>query len=74
MGVDPRRGPKRGACPLSKILMGDAASCGRRGQTLPKGYYNIESMLKAVVGREGRIGVCGWMLAAPPNQSQIDGA
>jgi uncharacterized protein involved in oxidation of intracellular sulfur len=41
------------------FLMGDAASCGKRGQTLPKGYYNIESMLKLVASRDGQIGVCG---------------
>ena len=41
------------------FLMGDAASCGSRGQTLPRGYYNIESMLKGVIGGDARIGVCG---------------
>lgn len=26
------------------FLIGDAASCANRGQTVPKGYYNIESV------------------------------
>jgi uncharacterized protein involved in oxidation of intracellular sulfur len=26
---------------------GDAVSCSKQGQSLPKGYYNIETMLKA---------------------------
>lgn len=41
------------------FLMGDAASCARRGQQTPQGYYNLEVMLLAV-GRHGaEIGVCG---------------
>lgn len=41
------------------FLMGDGASCANRGQTVPKGYYNIESMLKAITRHKGEIGVCG---------------
>jgi uncharacterized protein involved in oxidation of intracellular sulfur len=41
------------------FLMGDAAACARRGQAVPRGYYNIESMLKAVTGRGGAVAVCG---------------
>jgi uncharacterized protein involved in oxidation of intracellular sulfur len=41
------------------FLMGDAASCAKRGQTVPKGHYNIASMLKVVSSRDGAIGVCG---------------
>lgn len=41
------------------FLMGDAAACAKNGQALPKGYYNIESMLKLIVGRGGQIAVCG---------------
>ena len=41
------------------FLMGDAASCAKRGQQTPQGYYNLEVMLRAV-GRHGaKIGVCG---------------
>ncbi len=41
------------------FLMGDAASCAKRAQKVPQGYYNIEIMLKGVVRRGGEIGVCG---------------
>lgn len=41
------------------FLMGDGASCAKRGQSVPKGYYNLESMLKALSLRQGEIGVCG---------------
>jgi len=41
------------------FLIGDAAACAKRGQTVPKGYYNIGTMLKAVVNHGGEIGVCG---------------
>ncbi len=41
------------------FLIGDAASCGKRGQQTPNGYYNLERMLTAVVRRGGELGVCG---------------
>jgi len=41
------------------FLIGDAASCGKRGQQTPSGYYNLERMLTAVVRRGGEVGVCG---------------
>ncbi|MBI5284701.1 MAG: DsrE family protein [Chloroflexi bacterium] len=41
------------------FLIGDAASCGKRGQQTPNGYYNLERMLTAVVRRGGDVGVCG---------------
>ncbi len=41
------------------FLMGDGASCAKRGQTVPKGYYNVETMLKSLALRQGKIGVCG---------------
>jgi uncharacterized protein involved in oxidation of intracellular sulfur len=40
------------------FLLGDAASCGKRGQKVPKGYYNLETMLAAVALHKGEIGVC----------------
>lgn len=40
------------------FLIGDAASCAKNGQSVPKGYYNIETMLETVVRRGGEIGVC----------------
>ena len=50
---------KRPGEEIGVFLMGDAVSCAKKGQTVPRGYYNIESMLKAVAGRSGRVGVCG---------------
>ena len=44
---------------VSVFLIGDAASCGVAGQTTPNGYYNIERMLKLLVSKHSRIGVCG---------------
>ena len=41
------------------FLIGDAAACAKRGQQVPKGFYNIEMMLRAVSRRGGVIGVCG---------------
>ncbi|MCM2316254.1 MAG: DsrE family protein [Thermoanaerobaculia bacterium] len=41
------------------FFMGDAASRAKKGQKTPTGYYNLESMLKGIVGRGGVAGVCG---------------
>lgn len=41
------------------FLIGDAASCAKRGQNVPNGYYNLERMLSAFARRGGEVGVCG---------------
>jgi len=41
------------------FLMADAAACAKAGQTLPRGYYSLERMLKVVRSRNAEIGVCG---------------
>lgn len=41
------------------FFIGDAASCAKKGQTTPNGYYNIERMMKLVSSRGGELGVCG---------------
>jgi len=46
------------------FLMGDAAACAKRGQMVPKGFYNIENMLAPVPKRGGQIGVCGTCMDA----------
>ncbi len=46
------------------FLIGDGASCARRGQQTPNGYYNVERMLKAVARHGGEIGVCGTCMDA----------
>ena len=46
------------------FLIGDAAACAKKGQKTPNGYYNIESMLKAIAGHGGEIAVCGTCMDA----------
>ena len=46
------------------FLIGDAAACAKSGQNPPKGFYNIEVMLKALSQRDAQVGVCGTCLTA----------
>jgi len=46
------------------FLIGDAASCARRGQKVPEGFYNLEVMLGRVVRGGAQIGVCGTCMDA----------
>lgn len=46
------------------FLVGDAASCAKKDQTVPQGFYNLEIMLRAVNRRGGTIGVCGTCMDA----------
>jgi len=46
------------------FLIGDAAAAAKEGQKTPTGYYNIETMLKAVARHGAEIGVCGTCLDA----------
>lgn len=55
---------KRDGEQVRVFLIGDAASCAKRDQKVPKGYYNIEVMLRAVTRREGEVGVCGTCMDA----------
>jgi uncharacterized protein involved in oxidation of intracellular sulfur len=41
------------------FLIGDAASCAKRGQKVPEGFYNLEVMLGRIVRNGAEIGVCG---------------
>ncbi len=41
------------------FLLADAVFCGLQNQNTPKGYYNIERMLKSVIQRGGKIKRCG---------------
>lgn len=50
---------KRDGEQVRVFLLGDAASCAKRGQKVPKGYYNLEAMLAAVTLHKGEIAVCG---------------
>lgn len=49
---------KRENTEVKVFLIGDAASSAKKGQAVPQGYYNIESMLKGIVRRNGKVGVC----------------
>lgn len=58
------------------FLIGDAASCAHRGQKVPKGYYNVEVMLKGAMRRGVDIGVCGTCMDARgmPEESLCEGS
>lgn len=45
-------------------LMGDAASCAKRGQKVAEGFYNIQLMLGRVVRNKAEVGVCGTCMDA----------
>ncbi len=55
---------RRAECTVRVFLIGDAASCAMAGQQVPKGYYNVESMLRSIATRGGEIGVCGTCMDA----------
>lgn len=46
------------------FLMGDAASCAKKDQKVPPGYYNIEVMVRNVARHGGEVGVCGTCMEA----------
>jgi len=45
-------------------LMGDATSGAKAGQSVPKGHYNFEALLRLVLSYGGSIGACGTCLEA----------
>ncbi|MGE3490932.1 MAG: DsrE/DsrF/TusD sulfur relay family protein [Vicinamibacterales bacterium] len=49
---------KRDGEEVKVFLIGDAASCAKKNQKVPPGYYNTEVMLHAVGRHGGEIGVC----------------
>lgn len=55
---------KREQAEVKVFLIGDAASCAKKAQKVPQGYYNIEIMLKGVARCNGEIGVCGTCMDA----------
>ncbi len=44
---------------LTVFLMGDAVASAKAGQQTPNGYYNVERMLKGLLGRKARVLLCG---------------
>jgi len=55
---------KRDGQEVRVFLMGDAAACGKAGQTVPQGFYNVERMLRVVTQARGEVGVCGSCMEA----------
>jgi len=49
---------------LSVFLMGDAVGSAKAGQQTPNGYYNVERMLKGILGRKGEVLLCGTCMDA----------
>jgi uncharacterized protein involved in oxidation of intracellular sulfur len=41
------------------FLMADAVGCALPNQTTPQGYYNIERMVRSVLGKGGKVKACG---------------
>jgi uncharacterized protein involved in oxidation of intracellular sulfur len=41
------------------FLMADAATAALPNQNTPKGYYNIERMIKSVLLKGGKVKICG---------------
>lgn len=41
------------------FLLADAVFCALPSQKTPNGYYNIERMLKSVLGKNGKVKACG---------------
>jgi uncharacterized protein involved in oxidation of intracellular sulfur len=41
------------------FLLADAVGCALPNQRTPRGYYNIERMLKSVIGNGGKVKACG---------------
>ena len=46
------------------FLLGDAASCAKRGQKVAEGFYNIQLMLGRVVRNKAEVGACGTCMDA----------
>ena len=49
---------------LRVFLMADAASCAKRAQSTPNGYYNLERMLRGIVKKGATVGACGTCMDA----------
>lgn len=49
---------------LRVFLVGDGASCAKRGQSVPAGYYSLEKMFRLIVTHGGQVGVCSTCMDA----------
>ncbi|MDD2917563.1 DsrE family protein [Rhodoferax sp.] len=57
------------------FLMADAVACGKGGQKVPEGYYNIQLMLGKII-RKGEVLLCGTCMDARGLRAEelMDGA
>ncbi len=46
------------------FLLADSVGCAVAGQETPRGYYNIERMLKSIIANDGEVKTCGTCLDA----------
>lgn len=49
---------------VTVFLMADAVVAAKAGQKTPDGYYNVERMLKGVLGGKGQVLLCGTCMDA----------
>lgn len=47
---------------VNLFLLGDAVIAAKKGQNTPEGYYNLEKMLRDLLGRGARVAACGTCL------------
>lgn len=61
---------------VSVFLIGDGVGCALAGQKTPNGYYNVERMIRALVAKGAKIGVCGSCIEARgiKAESLVEGA
>lgn len=55
---------KRKDTQVQVFLMGDAASCAKKGQKVPPGYYNLEIMIRGVIRHGGKVSICSGCMDA----------
>jgi uncharacterized protein involved in oxidation of intracellular sulfur len=55
---------KEAGLELRMFLVADGALCAKKGQTVPSGYYNLETMLRSITKGGAVVGVCGTCMDA----------
>jgi len=49
---------------VNVFLLGDAVNAAKKGQNTPEGYYNLEKMLRDLIGGGAKVAACGTCLRA----------
>ena len=67
---------KQDGVQVEVFLIGDAVGAAHQGQKVPAGFYNVQTMLGAVVRHHGVVGVCGSCMDARgmTDADLVDGA